>query len=97
MEGYGVFKWKDKRKYSGEYKNNLKHGKGTMVWPNGRKYEGSWFKGKQHGTGLYTSKNGETINGEWENGVLIKEIKELSIGSECTGENSYIEEFEESS
>ncbi len=86
MEGYGIFTWKDKRKYSGEYKNNLKHGKGTMSWTNGRKYQGNWSYGKQHGAGHYTSKRGETITGQWENGVLIG--KELSIASDI-GEHAH--------
>lgn len=40
MDGRGCFVWLDGRKYTGEYKNDKKHGHGVFDWPDGRKYCG---------------------------------------------------------
>ena len=32
----GVYVWSDKRKYDGEWFNNLMHGYGVYTWPDGR-------------------------------------------------------------
>ena len=45
MNGNGIFKWSDGRKYTGEYLENEKHGKGIFEWPDGRKYIGEWANG----------------------------------------------------
>ena len=46
MEGYGVFKWEDGKRYEGEYIADKKEGWGVFFWPDGRKYEGYWKNGK---------------------------------------------------
>jgi len=46
MEGQGTMTWKDKRKYTGGFKDDHRHGWGTMEWPDGKKYEGEWSDGK---------------------------------------------------
>ena len=46
MDGEGTFSWSDGRKYTGEYKDDKKHGKGVFIWPDGRKYDGEWKEGK---------------------------------------------------
>ena len=51
MEGHGQMTWKDKRKYIGGFKNDMRHGWGTMEWPDGKMYEGEWSEGKQNGVG----------------------------------------------
>jgi hypothetical protein len=53
MDGYGIYMWKDGRKYFGEYLDDKKNGYGVYLWADGRKYEGMWYKGKQHGIGKY--------------------------------------------
>lgn len=39
--------------YTGDWKNNLKHGFGSQTWSNGNKYEGEWQNSKRHGHGTY--------------------------------------------
>jgi len=39
-EGYGVYKFKNGAKYSGNYVNNLREGEGTFLYPDGSKYQG---------------------------------------------------------
>lgn len=46
MNGKGVYKWQDGRKYEGEYLNDKKHGFGIYYWADGRRYEGGWRNGK---------------------------------------------------
>lgn len=46
MEGKGIFKWPDGKKYDGEYVNNHKEGTGTMYNEDGSYYKGEWKNGK---------------------------------------------------
>ena len=69
MHGYGVYSWKDGRRYEGEYIKDKKHGKGKYVWANGKVYDGMWEDGKQHGEGeFYNPSTDETKKGRWEHG-----------------------------
>jgi hypothetical protein len=75
MDGYGIYTWKDGRKYEGHYKDDKKNGFGIYIWADGRTYEGHWVKGKQHGLGMYTMSHeagGERKNGLWEDGRRIE-------------------------
>ena len=49
MEGKGVFIWPNGRRYTGEYKNDLKDGYGEFEWEDKRMYKGMWKEGKQSG------------------------------------------------
>ena len=42
MHGFGVYCWKDGRKYSGNYELDKKHGHGIYDWADGRRYDGLW-------------------------------------------------------
>lgn len=46
MNGFGHYKWPDKREYLGYYKDGKKSGFGKFVWANGKTYEGNWVDGK---------------------------------------------------
>ena len=39
--------------FTGEYKDDKKHGYGIYQWSDGRTYSGHWCRGKQHGLGTY--------------------------------------------
>ena len=67
MDGEGVHRWKDGRKYEGQYQNDKKHGYGVYTWSDGRQYDGPWLNGKQHGKGKYII-NGTFREGIWKNG-----------------------------
>jgi len=69
MHGWGIYTWKDGRRYEGEYEFDKKHGYGVYTWADGfRKYEGFWKSGKQHGLGQYKNKEGEVKIGRWVDG-----------------------------
>lgn len=55
-------------KYTGEFRNNLRHGKGKFQWNNGDVYEGDWQYDLQHGKGVHTWSTGSNYNGDWSNG-----------------------------
>jgi hypothetical protein len=72
LNGYGEFRWKDGRKYMGEFINNEREGFGIHKWPNTMKaYIGFWKGNKQHGIGCAI--NGKIIKyGFWENGDRLR-------------------------
>ena len=72
MDGKGTFSWGDGRSYTGDYKNDQKHGYGIYIWPDGRRFEGMWQDGKQNGEGKFISKDGSIKEGCWKNGKLDK-------------------------
>lgn len=71
MHGFGVYTWKDGRRYEGEYLNDKKHGFGKYIWADGRQYIGNWYLGKQHGEGRYVLPNGQERIGIWNEGKRI--------------------------
>ena len=75
MIGYGIFIWPDKKKYYGNYINNLKEGFGCFYWNDGHKYEGFWKEGKQHGYGIMSRNKGNKY-GYWIDGKLQSKIND---------------------
>ena len=43
--------WKDGRRYTGEFKNNIMHGKGSYFRPGEFRYEGEFINGVFNGYG----------------------------------------------
>ena len=41
--------WADGRVYSGDWQNNMMHGRGILIWKDGRKYDGEFQNDKKHG------------------------------------------------
>jgi hypothetical protein len=53
--------------YTGQYKNNIKHGYGHSKWEDdGTVYYGQWKEGNREGYGFYKWPNGNEYNGEWK-------------------------------
>ena len=86
MDGFGVFEWPDGRKYSqflyllyfrfsGQYKDNEKHGKGIFEWPDRRKFIGEWMNGLQEGEGVFIGSLGSIRKGEWKKGERVQWVK----------------------
>ena len=48
-----TYTWPNGDKYTGEWKNDVKHGKGTYIYANGNKYVGEYKDGKKHGYGTF--------------------------------------------
>mmetsp|Transcript_13946 Transcript_13946/g.21744 ORF Transcript_13946/g.21744 Transcript_13946/m.21744 type:complete len:103 (+) Transcript_13946:955-1263(+) len=71
MQGEGLYKWPDGRKYQGAFSNDKKHGFGTYTYSDGRVYKGLWQNGKQHGEGIFISPEGKSRRGEWKEGKRV--------------------------
>ena len=75
MEGKGVFKWPDGRRYEGNFVNDKKEGYGEYYWNDGRIFKGMWKDGVQNGEGeIYEPKKNKIKKGIWRDGKLIKLI-----------------------
>jgi hypothetical protein len=73
MNGKGILKWPDGRKYDGELENDKRHGWGEYIWKDSRRYRGQWKEGKQHGIGFFSAGEGKPERkGEWVEGKRIK-------------------------
>ena len=64
-----------KKKYYGNYVNNLKEGFGIFYWNDGYRYEGFWKGGKQDGYGFIRGSNGDKY-GYWNDGKLKEKIND---------------------
>ena len=53
--------------YTGEWKDDMKHGKGIFRWDNGMSYEGDWVENRRNGQGVFKWPNGQVFDGAWEN------------------------------
>ncbi|MFO0319385.1 MAG: hypothetical protein ACK5Z5_03160, partial [Neisseriaceae bacterium] len=66
---------KNLKTYSGEFKDNLPHGRGESKYLNGFKYVGNFELAKPHGHGtLYDFNNNLIYTGEFINGVTATEV-----------------------
>lgn len=69
FNGYGIFKWKDRKTYKGIWSMGTISGNGKMVYPNGDVYEGDFLNGKRHGEGtLQMVKSSTSYTGPWFGG-----------------------------
>lgn len=69
LEGQGSMQSDNGEKYSGCWKDNLKHGEGEYLWPNGNSFRGEYRQGRREGFGVMTYENGESYEGGWLNGL----------------------------
>ena len=54
--------------YTGQKKDDLRHGKGKYLYSDGSYYYGDWFKGKMQGEGkLYDTDGNLEYEGSWKN------------------------------
>lgn len=61
----------DGSKYTGEWRNNVFHGRGTHTLPNGQRYVGEFIDGKRDGRGVEYAANGNVVrSGIWSQGGL---------------------------
>ena len=57
-----------RKAYTGEWKDGLRHGKGRMEWTFGDVYDGDWVDGQMCGKGVYQFADGRLYSGDWKNG-----------------------------
>lgn len=71
--------------YTGQKKENLRHGKGKYTYADGSYYYGDWFKGKMEGVGQLYDVNGNLeYEGEWKDDHFEGKGKLMSYGTDWT-------------
>ena len=65
---YGTQTFDNGDSYTGQFKDDKKHGKGILTSLNGRTYDGCWENDIPHGPGVATFPNGKTYTGEYKHG-----------------------------
>lgn len=68
-DGMGTFVNSQGDKYTGTFKNNLKHGRGIEHYANGDVYNGEFVQGKPEGDGIYMWANGNEYRGQFRGGM----------------------------
>lgn len=58
--------------YTGEFVNDLYHGKGVYRWKNGNRYEGGFFANDRHGFGTFFYSTGTRREQLWEYGDFVR-------------------------
>ncbi|XP_031399947.1 phosphatidylinositol 4-phosphate 5-kinase 6-like isoform X1 [Punica granatum] len=56
--------------YTGQWADDLPHGRGKYLWTDGCMYVGEWRKGKTMGRGKFCWPSGATYEGEFKNGYM---------------------------
>ena len=57
QNGFGIYLWKNNKKYIGYFKNGIKHGFGIFYLLNGKYVIGFWKEGKQNGFVKYINED----------------------------------------
>jgi hypothetical protein len=65
VNGTGTMNFSTGHKYTGEFKDGVRHGKGVMLLPGGRKMVGTWV-GNEIREGTFTAPDGTMYVGQWE-------------------------------
>jgi uncharacterized caspase-like protein len=85
MHGKGEFIDKN-FKYTGEFKDNVKHGRGIYVWSDGSRFDGDFRDDKPSGKGKWEFANGDRYEGEVTNGQIVgKGVYFSKDGDRITG------------
>ena len=67
---YGAYSYSDGNRYSGSWKDNLRHGQGVLYFKDGEKLSGSFAYGLLEGKGKYYFSNGDTYEGNFRNSLM---------------------------
>ena len=65
----GVMVYANGRRYEGNWKDDVRHGRGYERHANQNVYIGEFFEGKVQGHGQFKWANGEEFDGQWVQGV----------------------------
>ncbi|CAD8197980.1 unnamed protein product [Paramecium octaurelia] len=85
--GWGVFEFKNRNKYKGQWKDDKMHGTGHFTWANGEEYLGEYYNDKKHGFGRYTYQNKKEYLGQFYQGrqhglALMKNSQSFNLQTE---------------
>lgn len=70
LNGKATVKYKNKDKYTGNFKEDVRSGNGKYAFKNGDVYKGNWKNDYMNGKGVYRFKKGAYIQGKWSRGKL---------------------------
>lgn len=80
MHGFGTLAVHNGDKYTGEFANNLMHGKGLFEYAAyisigggevaAARYEGHYVRGRKEGQGVFQMRNGDVYSGAFENDLF---------------------------
>jgi len=65
VNGKGTMVFSTGHKYTGAFKDGVRHGAGVMLMPGGRKIVGVWVENEIR-TGTFTAPDGTIYEGQWE-------------------------------
>ncbi len=65
VNGPGVMMYSTGHKFSGGFKEGMRHGQGVLLMPGGRKVVGVW-ENNEIKEGTYTDSDGMTYTGQWQ-------------------------------
>ena len=65
VNGKGTMNFSTGHKYTGGFKDGVRHGEGVMLMPGGRKIVGVWAENEIR-TGTFTAPDGTIYEGQWE-------------------------------
>ena len=68
FNGYGIYKWVNKRQYEGRWKNGKMKGKGKLTYSDGSYYEGYFINNMRNGHGIYYWNDNRYFDVQWKNG-----------------------------
>ena len=88
--GKGIFIYKNRDEYSGDWINGKRTGKGVYTWSNGDKYEGDFVDGVGNGKGVFTRTNGEKYVGKFKEYKFIEGIGYVIISKEEVNKDIYV-------
>jgi hypothetical protein len=73
--GRGTLTKVDGSSFTGEWRDDFKHGFGVQIFSNKTRYEGDWIRNKRHGQGSFTYASGLKIQGTWEKDILVSRVQ----------------------
>ena len=68
--GFGTGTWANGNTYTGDWRDDVPHGRGRFTVPDGGYHEGEWRNGKANGLGVAVWRNKSRYNGDWCDGKL---------------------------
>ena len=74
MQGKGLYKWNDIRRYYGEWKENTMNGLGIQNLNDHNIYMGGYYQDRKQGYGIYHWNDGRKFYGWWHDN------KQLGLG-----------------
>jgi hypothetical protein len=78
-EGQGVMNFEFKKSYSGNWENNLPHGRGNIFFSESWKYDGSLRAGKLHDEGTLAFNGSRVIETVWFNNLPEKKLERAEL------------------